>query len=99
MGNRKKEDDTFLRKKRRRKRKQCYHNDVCRWKRDIFFSEVEITRGIVWIKIFKQKNFKNDLMNLIETNQQVMTSDYFVSSNNSFKSRLNAKSFNMFVTL
>ena len=38
-------------------------------------------------------------MNLIETDQQVMTSDHFVSSNNSFKSRLNAKSFNMFVTL
>ena len=47
MGKRRKEDDTFLRKKRRRKRKQCYHNDTCRWKRDIFFTEVEITRGIV----------------------------------------------------
>ena len=47
-------DDAFLRKKSRRKTKQYYHNtsdittnsDTCRWKRDTFSSEVEITRGI-----------------------------------------------------
>ena len=39
-------------------------------------------------------------MNLIETNHQVnMTSDNSVSSNNSFKGYLNAKSFNMLLTL
>ena len=38
-------------------------------------------------------------MNLIETNYQInMTSDYSVSSNNSFKSHLNAKTFNMLIT-
>ena len=36
-------------------------------------------------------------MNLIETNHQInMTSDHSISSNNSFKDHLNAKSFNMF---
>ena len=39
-------------------------------------------------------------MNLIETNQQInMTSDHSLSSNNLFKSHLNAKTFNMFLTL
>ena len=39
-------------------------------------------------------------MNLIQTNNQInMASDHFVSTNNSFKSYLNAKSFNMFLTL
>ena len=38
-------------------------------------------------------------MNLIETSQQIdTTSDHSVSSNNSFKSLLNAQSFNMFLT-
>ena len=43
----KNEDDNFLRKKNRRKTKYCHHNDICRWKRDSFSNEVEITRGIV----------------------------------------------------
>ena len=55
MDERKKEDDTILQKKYRQKTKQCYHNDICRCKRDSFSSEVEITRGIVWIKILKRE--------------------------------------------
>ena len=52
-------------------------------KGDSFSSEIEITRGIVWIKILKKENFKKDLMDLIETNHQInMTSDHSVSSNN-----------------
>ena len=31
----------------RRKTKQCYHNDICRWKKDSVPTEVETTRGIV----------------------------------------------------
>ena len=39
-------------------------------------------------------------MNLIETNDQInMISDHSVSSKNSFKSHLNSKTFNMFLTL
>ena len=39
-------------------------------------------------------------MNLIEANHQInMTYDDSASNNNSFKSYLNAKSLNMFVTL
>ena len=96
-GNQKKEeDDTFLRKKSSRKTKQFYDNDICRWKRGRFSCEVKIIRGIVCIKILKREIFKKDSMNLIETNYQTnMTCDHSVSSNNSFKSHLNAKSFNM----
>ena len=51
-------------------------------------------------KDIKKENFKKDLMNLIETNHQInMTSDHSVSSNNSFKTHLNDKGFNMFFTL
>ena len=59
MDNRKGEDDTFLRKKNRAKAKQCYHNDICWWKRASFSNEVEITRGIVWKKIYKKKKLKS----------------------------------------
>ena len=39
-------------------------------------------------------------MNLIESNDQInMTSDHSPSNNNSFKSPVNAKRFNMFLTL
>ena len=39
-------------------------------------------------------------MKLIETNHQInMSSNHFMSSKNSFKSHLNAKSFNMSFTL
>ena len=92
MGERKEEGDTFLRKKKRRIRKQCYHNDICRWKKEyfcrcrFFSSEAEITSGIVCIKIYKDtkiENFKKDPMNLIETNNKInQTSDRSVSSNN-----------------
>ena len=51
-------------------------------------------------KDIKKEVFLKKLMNLIETNHQIkMTSDLSVSSNNSFKSQLNAKSFNMFLKL
>ena len=51
-------------------------------------------------KDIKIDNFKKDLMNLIETNHYInMTSDHSLSSNNSFKNHMNAKSFNMFLTL
>ena len=43
----------WKKKKNRGKTKQCYHDDICRWKRGSFSSKVEITRGIVWIKILK----------------------------------------------
>ena len=39
-------------------------------------------------------------MNLIQVDHQInMTSDHSASTNNSFKTYLNAKSFNMFLTL
>ena len=51
-------------------------------------------------KHIKNENFNKDLINLIERNYQInMTSDNFVLSNNSFKSHLSAKTFNMFLTL
>ena len=85
MGKNKKENDTFLRKENRTKTKQCYHDDTCRWNTDSFSSEVEITKGIVWIKIFKK--IIKDLMNLIETNHLInMTYDHSIWSNNSIKS-------------
>ena len=50
-------------------------------------------------KDIKKKISKKELMNLIETNLQIYTtSHHSVSSNNSFKIHLNAKSFNMFLT-
>ena len=39
----------------------------------------------------KKENLNNDLINLTETNHQ-MTSDHSVSTNNTLKSHLNAKS-------
>ena len=51
-------------------------------------------------KDIKKDNFKNDLMNLIETDHHInMASDHSVPNNNLFKIHLNAKSFNMFLTL
>ena len=51
-------------------------------------------------KYVKKDNFKKDLMILFETNHQINTTiDHSVSTNNSFKSHLNAKSFNMSLTL
>ena len=46
-------------------------------------------------KDIKKENFERELINLIETNHQInMTSDHSASSNNTFKSHLNAKSSN-----
>ena len=51
-------------------------------------------------KHIKKDIFFKNLTNLIETNPQInMTSDHSVSSNDSFKNHLNAKNFNMFLTL
>ena len=59
-----------------------------------------IPKGNRLNKDTKKENFKKDLINLIEKNHQInMTSDHSVSSNNSFKSHLSAKSFNMSLTL
>ena len=85
----------FWRKKNKRKTKCCYHNDVCRWKRYSFNNEVKITRWFVWTKILKKRILKK--RNLTEKNHQInMNFDHSVSSNNSFKSHLNTKNFNMF---
>ena len=44
----------------------------------------------------KKEDFRKDLVNLILTNHQInMTSDHSVSSNDSFKSHLNAKCFTL----
>ena len=58
---------------------------------------VDIARGIVWnFADIKKENFKKYLKNSVETNEQInMTSDHSLSSNNSFKSYLNAKSSNV----
>ena len=50
--------------------------------------------------IYIKKNFKNGLLDLTETNNQInMTSEHSVLSNNWFWRHLNAKSFKMFLTL
>ena len=87
--------------KNRRKTKYCYHNEICRWKSDSFcWNVVEITRGIVLNKCIKKENFRKDLVNIIEINHQInLTSDHSISSNNLFKSHLNAKRFNMLLKL
>ena len=46
MRKRKKENDTFM-KGEAEDKQLCYHNDICRGKRDSFPNEVEITKGIV----------------------------------------------------
>ena len=74
-------------------REQEEERDICRWKRDSFSSEVEITTNRL-NKAKKKEDFKKYLMNLIETNHHInMTSDHSASSNNLFKSFSNAKSF------
>ena len=48
-------------------------------------------------KYTKKENFVKNVMDLIETNQQInITSENSVSSNTSFKKHLNSKSFKMF---
>ena len=56
-------------------------------------------KGTCLNKCIKKEIFKKDLMNLIQTNYQInMTFDHSVSTNNSFKSHLNTKSFHLFLT-
>ena len=51
-------------------------------------------------KDIEKENFRKYPMNLIETNHHInMTSDHSVSSNNLFKSHLNAKRFNMILSI
>ena len=51
-------------------------------------------------KDIKKENFKKDLKNLNEKNHPInMTPDHYIPINNSFKSHLNAKSFDMFPTM
>ena len=51
-------------------------------------------------KDIKKETFEKDPMNLIETNLKInVTSDRSASSNNSLKSHLDAKSFNLFLIL
>ena len=51
-------------------------------------------------KDIKKETFEKDPMNLIETNRKInVTSDRSASSNNSLKSHLDAKSFNLFLIL
>ena len=65
-----------------------------------FFSMKLKLQGESFEKYIKKENFKKVLINLIETSHVInMISDHFVSSNTSFKSHLNAKGFNMFLTL
>ena len=100
MGKRKKEDDTFLRKKNKKNQNSVIIVMITvvgkgKGMLNGFSSEVEIRRGNI-----KQGNFKKYLINLIEKNHQIkMSSDHSISSNNSFKSHLNAKSFSMILTL
>ena len=95
MAKRKKNIIPFSGKKNRRKTKLCYHNEMFTWKRDSFSSEVGILN-----KDIKKENFRKYPMNLIETNYQInMTSNHSVASNMSFKSQLNAKSFNMILSI
>ena len=51
-------------------------------------------------KDINKETFEKDPMNLIETNRKInVTSDRSASSNNSLKSHLDAKSFNLFLIL
>ena len=59
MGKNKNENDPFYEEKNKRKTKQCYQYDICRWNRDSFsVFELKITRGIIWIKVFKNRILK-----------------------------------------
>ena len=81
----------------KRKIKERYHNDG---KRDSFFQWSYNYKGDRLNKDIKKEKFKKYFMKLIETNHQInMTTDHSVSSNNSFKSHLNAKGFSMSLKL
>ena len=65
-----------------------------------FSSEAGSYKGDLLYKNIKKENFEKHTMNLIEINHKInLFSEHSVSSNNSFKSHLNAKSFNMFLTV
>ena len=83
------------------KKKQCYHEDICKWNRDSFSCEVEnYKENCLNNNNNKKENFKKDLMNLIEKNHTInMTPDHSISNSNLFKSHLNTKSFDMFSSL
>ena len=61
MGKTKKEDDSFLSKTIGGKTKQCYHNDICTWKRAVFPMKLKL----------QGESFQKDPMNLTETNPQI----------------------------
>ena len=83
---------------KQKKNKTGHHNDIFRWKRDGFSSENEVTKGILWKKTLETRILKK--MNLIDASYQInVTSDHSVSSDNTFKNHLNAKSFNMILRL
>ena len=96
MGKRKKENDTFLKKTEEEKQNRKWYLSMqkgqffqCSWN----YKEDRLKKNI------KKENFKKGVINLTETNLQInMTSDNFISSNNLFKSHLNAKGFNMSLT-
>ena len=93
MGKRKKENDTFLWKKAEKK-KNIAITVIFLDGKGQFFQWSWNYKGNRLKKHLKKENFKKGLINLIETNHQInMTFDNFVSSNNSFKSHLNSKSF------
>ena len=72
-----------------------YDHVVCKWKRDSFPMKLKLEWKSFFF--FKKENIEKDVMDLIETNNQInMTSENFLSSNISFKKHLNAKSFNIF---
>ena len=102
MGKRKKENDTYSRKKNSTKTKQCYHDMISAdGKGTLFTVKLKLQGTSFYLNKYIEKEiFKKELMNLIQTNHQInMISDHSVSTNNSFKSHFNSKSFNMFLTL
>ena len=98
-GQNKKENDTFLKKEAKEKENSATTMISVDGKGTVFPMKLEL-QGESFEKHIKKENFKKGLINLIETNHQIdMTSGKFVSSNNSFKSHLNATRFNIFLTL
>ena len=65
-----------------------------------FFQWSSNKKGSRLNKHFKKENFLKNLLNLTETNHQInMTSEHSVSRRKWLESHLNAKSFNMFLTM
>ena len=89
-GQNKKENDTFLKKEAKEKKNSATTMISVDGKGTVFPMKLEL-QGESFEKHIKKENFKKGLTD--------MTSGKFVSSNNSFKSHLNATRFNMFLTL